>query len=205
VNQQGRGILGISSFLSPNSLIMIGQGDTLDRFKSLADRALPMRVSLRKNDHRWPPFHTPIVRLRNIPSRASVLMNTLPNGRVAPKPAVFSLVTGKFSYNDYNARDILYEWTDHPQRLWDAVYETLSMGIDLVIHVGPEPNIIPATYRRLRENIEAQTRGSIGMRALSAVVRRPWISSLLPERAALLRAPLIAHLILEDWLLQQPP
>ena len=40
------------------------------------------------------------------------------------------------------------------------------------------------------------------MRALSAVIRRPWLQSLLPRRVALLRAPLMKHVILEDWLLE---
>ena len=61
------------------------------------------------------------------------------------------------------------------------------------------------TYRRLRDNVEAQTRGRIGMKALSRAVRRPWLANLLPKNAPLLRAPLIAHLILEDWLLAQTP
>ena len=41
---------------------------------------------------------------------------------------------------------LLEEWTDHPQLLWDAVYETLRAGVDLIVHVGPEPYIMPATF-----------------------------------------------------------
>jgi hypothetical protein len=41
------------------------------------------------------------------------------------------------------------------------------------------------------------------MRALTAVVHHPWIKRLLPELSALLRAPMIHHIILEDWLLAQ--
>ena len=55
-------------------------------------------------------------------------MHTMPGGFTKPNPPVFSLVTGKASYNEYNAREILIEWIDHPQRLWDAVYETLASG-----------------------------------------------------------------------------
>ena len=51
--------------------------------------------------------------------------------------------------------------------------------------------------------MDGLTRGSIGMRALSGIVRRPWLSALLPSRTALLRAPLIRHISLEDWLLEQ--
>lgn len=85
----------------------------------------------------------------------------------------------------------------------DVVYELLRSDVDTVIHVGPEPNIIPATFTRLKENVEAETKGKIGMRALTSVVDHPWIKRLLPERTALLRAPVIKQIILEDWLLAQ--
>ena len=98
-------------------------------------------------------------------------------------PPVFSLVTGKVNYNEYNVREILIEWIDHPQRLWDAVYETLASGIETVIHVGPSPNLIPATFNRLRENVQAQLTGnslnSLGLRAMARAVRRPWLTALL--------------------------
>jgi [acyl-carrier-protein] S-malonyltransferase len=81
----------------------------------------------------------------------------------------------------------------------------LTRGIETVVHVGPEPNIIPATYKRLRDNIEMETKGSIGMRAITAAVRRSWIQALLPERSALLRAPMVQKVNLEDWLLEQHP
>ena len=100
---------------------------------------------------------------------------------------------------------MLHQWVDHPQLLWDAVYWTLTQGVDRIVHVGPDPNIIPATYKRLRDNVEAETKGSIGMRALTAVVHRPWIKRLLPDRTALLRAPKVEQVILEDWLLAQDP
>ncbi|MFT5527225.1 MAG: [acyl-carrier-protein] S-malonyltransferase [Pirellulaceae bacterium] len=203
VNSEGKGVMGISAYLSPNSVLLMGQQDTLDRFKARMNNAFEFRVHLRKNDNKWPPLHTPIVWERQIPNRAAVLMHTLKGGFVKPTPPILSLVTGKVSYNDYNAREILHHWTDSPQRLWDAVYETLSMGIETVIHVGPQPNIMPATYRRLCDNVESQTRGRIGMRALAQIVSRPWLKRLLPERTALLRAPLVKQVILEDWLLDQ--
>ena len=116
---------------------------------------------------------------------------------------MLSLVTGTASYNEYNAREHMHRWIDHPQLLWEVVYETLKMNVTTVVHVGPEPNIIPATYSRLRDNVEAETSGSIGMRALIAVVHHPWIKPLLSgDRTALLRAPLIEQVILEDWLLE---
>ena len=205
VNQEGHGVIGISAHLSPNSLLLMGQGDTTDRFRQRMSDGLPRNTNLRKNAHRFPPLHTPIMWQRNVPNRAATLMHTLHGGFTVPDPPILSLVTGELSYNDYNAREILHRWVDHPQLLWDAVYETLTKGIETVVHVGPEPNIIPATYKRLRDNVETETKGRLGMRALTAVVRHPWIQPLLPERSALLRAPLIQQVTLEDWLLEQQP
>jgi hypothetical protein len=39
------------------------------------------------------------------------------------------------------------------------------------------------------------------LRAAAGLARRPWLSAVLPSRTALLRAPLINQIILEDWLL----
>jgi [acyl-carrier-protein] S-malonyltransferase len=202
INQAATGVIGISAILSPNSILLMGQGDTLDRFQT-AMRQFPDRMTLRKNDHKFPPMHTPIVWQRNICDRAAVLMQTMPGGLTVPQPKVLSLVTGKCNYTDVNARQILQDWTDHPQLLWDAVYEVLRSNVNTVIHVGPEPNIMPATFTRLKDNVETETKGIVGMRALTAVVHHPWIKRLLPERTALLRAPLIEQIILEDWLLEQ--
>jgi len=99
------------------------------------------------------------------------------------------------------ARDVLRQWTEKPQRLWDGVYETLASGVTTVIHIGPGPNIIPATYKRLSADVVSQTQESRSLRALSAAVRRLWLRRILPQRAALLRAPYIEHIVLEDWLL----
>jgi [acyl-carrier-protein] S-malonyltransferase len=188
-------------------VLLLGQGNTVDRFAEVMHEAFPARVYLRKNPDKWPPMHTPIVWQRNIPNRVGVMMHTLPGGLIRPVPPLLSLVTGKMSYNDHNARDIIYRWMDQPQRLWDAVYETLASGVMTVIHVGPDPNLIPATFQRLRDNVTAQLSGrslnSLGLRAISKVVKRPWLTALLPSRSALLRAPLVEHIILEDWLLAQ--
>jgi [acyl-carrier-protein] S-malonyltransferase len=205
INQQGRGVIGVSAHLAPNSLLMMGQGDTLDRFLALAQTALNLRLHLRKNDSRWPPLHTPITWQRQIPNRAAERMHTLPIMLAKPLPKVFSLITADYSYTPTNARELLYRWVDHPQRMWDAVYETLSSGVKTVIHVGPDPNIIPATFRRLSEDVVSQTQESRSLRALSAAVRRLWLRRLLPQRAALLRAPYVEHIILEDWLLEHAP
>jgi [acyl-carrier-protein] S-malonyltransferase len=207
INLVGKGVIGISSYLAPNSLLLMGQQDTIDRFADLMREWLPQRLYLRKNGNRWPPMHTPIVWQRNIPNRSAVIMQTLPGGFRGPTPAVLSLVTGKLSYNDFNSRDLLNRWVDHPQRLWDAVSETLAMGIDTVVHVGPEPNLVPATFKRLADNVETQLGAKswegVGLRAVSRAVRRPWLAKILPTRSSLLRAPFVRQINLEDWLLEQ--
>ena len=120
---------------------------------------------------------------------------------------MLSLVTGKQSYNDVNARDLLTQWIDHPQRLWDAVSETLAMGIETVVHVGPEPNLVLATFKRLADNVATQMASrsweGMGLRAVGRAVRRPWLGKLLPTRSSLLRSPFVRQIVLEDWLLEQ--
>jgi len=207
INCQGWGFIGTSSYLSPNSLLVLGQGDTVDRLKRLIKERLPKGVHVRKNRHNWPPLHTPIVWQRSIPNRAAVTIHEVPGGFSAPRPAVLSLVTGNESYNEYNSREMLIRWIDHPQRVWDAVNHTLGEDIETIVHVGPEPNLFPATFRRLSENVQAQLSGtspsSLGLRVVSGMARRPWLTAMLPSQTALLRAPFLRHIILEDWLLEQ--
>src|SRR3954454_6436053 len=209
ITSEGHGTISVSSILTPNTYLLLGQNDTISRFKDKMHEFLPDPAHIKLNPERWPPLHTPIVRQRHIPDRAAVMMDSMRGGLQPPCPPVLSLVTGERSYDDYHARDILRDWIDHPQRLWDAVYETLSSGISTVIHVGPGPNVIPATFTRLSENVSQQMTGRsighMGMRAAAGLARRPWLSTLLPSRAALLRAPLLRHIILEDWLLENSP
>jgi [acyl-carrier-protein] S-malonyltransferase len=205
VNEQGRGVMGISTYLAPNSVLLLGQGDTLDRFVALAPEEIKVKFHLRRNEHRWPPLHTPIVWERHVPDRAAVLMHTLRMRLVRPHPKVLSMITGGFDYTDTNARRMLQEWVYHPQLLWNVVDRTLSEGVAGVIHLGPEPNLVPATFRRLSDNVRAQARESLSMRALSAAARRRWLKNLLPERTALFRAPYVQQIILEDWLLENAP
>jgi [acyl-carrier-protein] S-malonyltransferase len=206
ITAEGGGTIDISAILSPNTYLLLGQNGTVGRFAESMHDALPAPVHLRLNPDRWPPLHTEIARQKHIPDRASVMMERMPGGFVPPCPPVLSLVTGKRSYDDLHARDILRQWVDQPQRLWDAVYETLASGVTVVIHVGPEPNVTPATFHRLSENVVQQTSGrslgSYGMRAAAGLARRPWLSAILPSRAALLRAPLLRQILLEDWLLE---
>jgi [acyl-carrier-protein] S-malonyltransferase len=205
VNAMGQGVMGVSAILAPNSLLLMGQGSTLLEFKGRMEEAINQQAILRLNRDRWPPLHTPLTWEKYIPNRAAYLMHTMPGGFHPPNPPILSLVTGDISYNGLNTRDILHQWVDHPQRLWDAVYRLLVMGIETIVHVGPAPNIMPATFQRLSDNVTAQLRGNMGMRALSRMVDRPWLKNMLPERTALLRAPRIEHIILEDWLLAHDP
>lgn len=206
ITAEGNGTIGISAILSPNTYLLLGQNETIGRFSQSMHEALPAPVHLRLNPDRWPPLHTEIARQKHIPDRASVMMERMPGGFVPPCPPIVSLVTGKRSYDDLHARDIMRNWVDQPQRLWDAVYETLASGTTVVIHVGPDPNVTPATFHRISDNVLQQTSGrslgSYGMRAAAGLARRPWLSAILPSRTALLRAPLLKHIVLEDWLLE---
>ncbi len=207
INNEGRGVIGISSFLSPNTMLLLGQADTIDRFKDRMKEKVSPGVHLRKNEHRWPPLHTPILWQAHLPNRAAQHQHIMSGGFATPHPTLISMVTGKPSYNDYNSRELLNKWIDHPQRLWDVVCETLAAGAETIIHVGPDPNLVPATFQRLSDNVTAQLRGRsparIGRRAMSRIVRRPWLSKVLSNRAILLRAPFIEQVNLEDWLLVQ--
>jgi len=207
ISQKGKGVIDIMTYLSPNSLLLLGQEETLGRFESLMQDVFPHKVFLRRNPNRWPPLHTPLMWQRCIPNRAGILLQTIPGGFQAPTPTVLSMVTGDTSYEEFNSREILRRWVDHPQRLWDAIYKILAGGIETVVHVGPDPNLLPATFARLSSNIRAQMNGrslgSLGRRTLSRMVRRPWLTRLLPSFTALFRAPFVQQIILEDWLLEQ--
>jgi [acyl-carrier-protein] S-malonyltransferase len=209
ITAEGRGCIGISAVLSPNTYLVIGQGDAVARFKSAMPEALPPGVQLRPNDQRWPPLHTPIVRQCNVPDRAAVMLESLACGAFPVRPAIVSLVTGKRVADESTVRELLRDWVDHPQRLWDAVCETLASDCKLVLHIGPEPNVIPATFARLAVDVRQQTDGrtleSYRKRAITGIARHPWLGALLPARAALLRAPFVQHIVLEDWLLAHAP
>lgn len=207
INQHGKGTIGVSTYLSPNSLLLLGQNHALGRFETLMHKVFPERVYLRRNPHRWPPLHTPITWQRAIPNRAAVLLQTTSGGFKAPSLPIVSMVTGETSYDEFNSREILHRWVDHPQRLWDVVYTMLAHGIDTVVHVGPAPNLLPATFDRLKINIQTQMNGKgwgkLGRRAISRMARRPWLTRLLPSFTALFRAPFVKQINLEDWLLEQ--
>ena len=209
ITLEQKGTIAVSAYLSPNTILLLGQGKTINRFRTLCRERFDRFVYFRKNPHRWPPLHTPIVKQRAITDRASTRLQSSGGTLAAPKPPIASLVTGSIGYNDYNARQILTDWTDHPQQVWSTVCDTLSQGVKCVVHVGPEPNLFPATYKRLADNITGQssrgTATSIGRRLVEGMIDRPWLAALLPSQATLLRAPSLTHIILEDWLLQHAP
>lgn len=207
ISSAGAGIIGVSSVLSPNTYLILGMGETLQVFRENLREHFPKSISLKRDPNRWPPLHTPIVRQRYIPDRASELMLTMHQG--PSKPTIFSLATGSTSYEKRPAREVLRLWVDHPQRMWDAVLYTLKSDAQLLIHVGPAPNLIPATFHRVSENVRQQlTRLSLSglrLRAMSGLANRGWLANLLPSSASLLRAPTLQHVILEDWLLDHAP
>ncbi len=203
VNERGRGVIGVSAWLAPNSLLLMGQRSTVNTFQRLAADELETPLLIRKNAHRWPPLHTPIMWQRAIADRVSERMHTLHFEFKRPDPPVWSLVSGGEDYDEVNHREMLRRWVDHPQRLWDIVQRVLNSSVDRVVHVGPEPNIIPATFKRLADNVRLQLKGNMGMRALAVAARRPWLAALLPEDSALLLAPRLEQFSLEDWLLDR--
>ena len=194
--------IAVSSQLSPNTLLVIGQGESP---KELARRIKDLRlegVVVRAKDNRFPPLHTPIMWQRHITDRVSLMLQKVKFADQPPSPPIFSMASGKVAYTPYNARENLRLWMDHPQRLWDAIDFTLSHSVEAVIHIGPDPNLIPSTYKRLCENITAQFQTNMGLRALSYAVERPWLQAIMPQQAFLLRAPSMRQVILEDVLLQ---
>lgn len=209
ITQEGKGVIDVSTYLSPNSLLLMGQNGTLGHFATRMQQVFPHQVSLRPHKHRYPPLHTPIMWQRNIPNRAAQLLQTTAGGFRAPSVPILSMVTGQTSYQEINSRELLHRWIDQPQRLWDVIYRVLAEDIETVIHVGPDPNLLPATFNRLSNNIVAQTKGrrfgNIGLHTISRLVRRPWLTRLLPSSAVLFRAPFVQQIILEDWLLDHSP
>ncbi len=210
ITQRGSGTIGISSVLSPNSCLVLGQRRTVQVLKDQLHEVLGPTVHLRENPDRWPPIHTPIVRQRHIPDRAAVALEQVDCSLEPPKVPVISLITGTVAYDGVNARQLTRDWIDHRQLLWPVVCELLRRPVELIVHVGPEPNIIPATFKRLSIDIASQlgedSWSALGLRAVSQITRnRPWLRAMLSDEASLLRAPFVRHVVLEDWLLANAP
>jgi [acyl-carrier-protein] S-malonyltransferase len=206
---EGKGIISPSTYLSPNSLLLLAQNETLERFKLIMQDRFTDKVHLRANPHRWPPLHTPIVWQRNIPNRSAVIIQQMPGGLTKPCVPLISTVTGQCSFTEINSRELMNRWVDHPQRLWSMVFQTLASGVEMVVHVGPDPNLVPATFKRISDNVSGhsaeRTWSGLGLRAMRPLMRRPWLTRLMSQSTALLRAPFVEHIILEDWLLRYAP
>ncbi len=207
ISSRGHGLVGPSTYLSPYQVLLLGQGDTLDLLEAEMREYLPAAVTLRRRPNHWPPLHTPLVWERSVPNRAAVALYHTDGGHEKPKPTVVSCTTGRANYDQWNSREILTEWTDHPQRLWDVLEHTLASGAELIIHVGPEPKLIPTAFDRLSGKIMKQLKSRhldrLGRRVLPSISRNHWLARKLPLNAVLFRAPFVNHLVLEDWLLAQ--
>ncbi len=209
ISGEGQGLIGPSAFLSPNTALLLGQGNTLDRVEKLMREYLPDKVMLRRNPNQWPPLHSPLVWQRLIPNRAAVALYKIAGNPAKPNPPVVSMVTGEASYDGVNTRDLLVRWTDHPQRLWDVIDTTLAEGVETVVHAGPGPSLISATFTRLSNNVSRHLGygnkyiNMLGRGLASGLSHHAWLSRRLPSKTNLLRAPYLHHVALEDWLLEQ--
>jgi [acyl-carrier-protein] S-malonyltransferase len=207
ISRRGHGLIGPSTYLSPYQVLLLGQHDTLDLLESEMRAFLPAGVTVRRRPNHWPPLHTPIVWERNIPNRTAMAMHRIGGGERKPTPQVISCTTGAANYDEWNSRAILADWTDHPQRIWDVMENTMASGAELVIHVGPEPKLFPTGFERLSNRIMKQLKmrhlDRLGSSVIPSLSRRGWLNRKLPANAVLLRAPFMNHIILEDWLLAQ--
>ena len=55
INAKGEGVIGISTHLGPNSVLVMGSGNTIDELRGRLKEIAPKGVHLRCNEHRWPP------------------------------------------------------------------------------------------------------------------------------------------------------
>jgi len=62
ISSRGHGMVGPSTFLSPSQVLLLGQGDTLERFEQEMQGHLPADVTLRRKPNRWPPGLFPCYR-----------------------------------------------------------------------------------------------------------------------------------------------
>jgi [acyl-carrier-protein] S-malonyltransferase len=207
ISSQGHGLVGASTFLSPYQVLLLGQAGTLDLLEREMHEYFSGEVTLRIRPNHWPPLHTPLVWERSVPNRTAMMMYHTNGGDRKPVPPVVSCTTGEANYDEENSRMILADWTDHPQRLWDVMENTLASGVEHVIHVGPEPKLIPTAFEKLSGRIMKKLKrrhlDRLGSSLIPNIHVSGWLSRRLPESAVLLRAPFVSHIILEDWLIAQ--
>ena len=136
---------------------------------------LPADVTLRRRPNHWPPLHTPLVWERNIPNRTAMALYHTGGGNQQADAARRLVHDRAGELRRVEQPRDPAEWTDHPQRLWDAIEHTLASGAELVIHVGPEPKLIPTAFDRLSDKIMKQLKSrhldSLGRRVLPSISR----------------------------------
>jgi [acyl-carrier-protein] S-malonyltransferase len=209
VLSEGRGLIGPTAFLSPYTALVVGQAEAMDRLDDHLPAYLPGDAVFRRKQRQWTPLHSPLVWQRHIPNRIAMSLHQVKGKLRKPSPPILSCVTGQASYDELSCRNLLTLWPDHPQRLWDVVNATLKSDVDIIIHVGPASKLLTTTFSSLNSRV---LRGGhphfihrIGSALVSGLQRRPFFSDILPPKAALLRAPFLTHVILEDWLLERKP
>ena len=109
ISGEGKGLIGPSAYLSPNTALLLGQGDTLDRLER-ADppTSCPTKTMLRRNPNRWPPLALAarLAAAHPEPDRRRALSDR--GGPTKPEPTVLSCVTGAASYDEScNTRELL--------------------------------------------------------------------------------------------------
>ena len=155
----------------------------------------------------WTPLHSPLVRRRSVPDRIADALRRVEGPLSRPTPPVISCVTGRASYRPGNIGELLTQWSDHPQRLWDVVISILTSGVRTIVHAGPAPRLIPKTFESISSRSARQRDRPIS-RTLAPLLgstlgRWPRLGRLVPEKVRVLRAPHLTHVLLEDWLLDQ--
>ncbi len=80
ITNEGNGTIAVSTILSPDTCLLMGQGKTLDRFQERMVGVLPEKSRLRKNRHRGRRFTLPSSGKRTFSDRAAVLMEKVPGG-----------------------------------------------------------------------------------------------------------------------------
>ena len=157
VSSEGRGLIGPSAFLSPNTALLLGQGDTLDRLEAHDARVLPRarscsgasRTGGRRCTRPWSGS------------------GTSPTG--PPSPCTGSRAAGQPVAPGHLVRHRRGELRrpqqpraprplDRRARNGSGTSSTRRSppGVEVVVHVGPAPNLIPATFARLGNNVSRQ-------------------------------------------------
>ena len=207
INLTGQGVVGMSSILAPNTVLLLGQGDTLDRFSAAMHDAFPARVLFAQEQRAMAAdAHADRLATQSAQSRGrddADIARRIPQAGAAPAVA-----------GDRQAELQRLQRPGYPLPLDRPSAAAVGCGLrDFGLgrengdprRPGSEPD--PRHISALRDNVTAQMTGrslnSLSMRAISQAVKRPWLTALLPSRTALLRAPLVEHVILEDWLLAQ--